>query len=432
MDLKNDIENALHRDPRFSLRYVDKTFWILFAFLIATALIALFSASSTKVYQSASNIGPVAHQALFIFIGVLFAAVIQFLPTWVIRLFGYGGWVVFLLMLYVMLLPHNPFVVTINGAGRWFKILGIAFQPSEFAKIGLMIVVADQLARAEDDESMKKAFFRTLFITLVTIFPILVGNLSTAILMAMVVFLVWIIAGVKFKYLALVFVCATAFFVLGYLFVDYTYVKPKRTPPALFARATLWVKRINDTVDERKQKRADEASGTVTFKITDDNYQRSIAKVAVARGGVSPFGVLPGNSRERDYLPLAYADYIFAIIVEETGFMGALGLIFLYMAILFRACFVSSRFGNMHAMLLTMGLALMLTCQALISMFVAVGIGPVTGQPLPMITMGGTSSLATALYFGIMMAVSREQNQISGEQEDVRRESMANMPDIEA
>ena len=167
-----------------------------------------------------------------------------------------------------------------------------------------------------------------------------------------------------------------------------------------------------------------------TFELNDDNYQRSIAKVAIARGGKSPVGVLPGNSKERDFLPLAFADYIFAIIVEESGFIGALALMALYLAILFRACFASSRFADYASMLMVMGLALMITCQALISMMVAVGIGPVTGQPLPLISRGGTSVLITSIYFGIMMSVSREQTMLAARQQATRHASMNDVPKI--
>ena len=140
--------------------------------------------------------------------------------------------------------------------------------------------------------------------------------------------------------------------------------------------------------------------------LNDDNYQRTIAKVAIARGGVSPVGVLPGNSQERNFLPQAFSDYIFAIIVEESGLVGATFLILLYLAILFRSCLISSKYADYAAMLMVMGLALMLTCQALVSMMVSVGIGPVTGQPLPMISRGGTSALVTSLYFGIIIEIS--------------------------
>ena len=167
-----------------------------------------------------------------------------------------------------------------------------------------------------------------------------------------------------------------------------------------------------------------------TVVVTDENYQRSMAKVAIARGGKSPFGVLPGNSQERDYLPLAYADYIFAIIVEETGAVGAIMLIFLYMAILFRACWTSSRYEDYAAIFMVMGLALMLTGQALVSMMVAVGIGPVTGQPLPLFSRGGTSVIITSLYFGIMMAVSREQAERRGVEAQAEEESWQDVPEI--
>lgn len=192
----------------------------------------------------------------------------------------------------------------------------------------------------------------------------------------------------------------------------------------LLGRAITWVGRINDMREENKTPDAE-------FRITDDNYQSSHAKIAVARGGKSPFGVLPGNSIQRDVLPQAYADYIFAIIVEEWGIIGALGLILLYLAILFRACMKSSRYANYSAMLMVMGLALMLTCQALMSMMVSVGIIPVTGQPLPMISRGGTSALITSIYFGIIMSVSREQTELGTRQQEAINQSLDDVPDIE-
>ena len=142
-------------------------------------------------------------------------------------------------------------------------------------------------------------------------------------------------------------------------------------------------------------------------------------------------GVLPGNSTERDFLPQAFADYIFAIIVEESGLIGAALLMMLYLAILFRSCIISSRYSDYSAMLMVMGLALMLTCQALLSMMVSVGIGPVTGQPLPLISRGGTSVLVTCLYFGIIMCVSREQKELHERQMSSIAASEEDVPDIQ-
>ena len=140
---------------------------------------------------------------------------------------------------------------------------------------------------------------------------------------------------------------------------------------------------------------------------------------------------MPGNSIQRDVLPQAYADYIFAIIVEEWGIVGAIGLILIYLAILFRACLKSSRYADFSAMLMVMGLALMITCQALVSMMVSVGIGPVTGQPLPMISRGGTSALITSIYFGIIMSVSREQTELGARQQEAINQSLDDVPDIQ-
>jgi len=346
------------------------------------------------------------------------------LPTWMIRLGGYGIWGFSLLCLLVMLVPNNPFVVTLNGAGRWFNLFGIQFQPSESAKLGLIIVVADQLSRIRNDEDIKKRFFWTLGLTIATCFPIMTGNMSTAILLAGIVFLMWFLAHIPWRYLTITAASAVVLAVLFYFVVEFAFVRPERPMHAPFDRAKTQVGRIDDLIKERKQPAAE-------FELNDDNRQRSIAKVAIWRGGKSPIGVLPGNSRERDVLPLAFADYIFAIIVEETGVLGACLLIFLYLAILFRACFASSKYDDYVSMLMTMGLALMITCQAFVSMAVAVGLGPVTGQPLPMISKGGTSVIITSLYFGIMMGVAREQNQYRAQLDNSAKESREDAPIVD-
>ena len=209
----------------------------------------------------------------------------------------------------------------------------------------------------------------------------------------------------------------------GAAWSEKVYIETHREVTGVMKRATTWVGRIDDMIAEWKTSDAE-------FKLTDDNYQRTISKVAIARGGVSPVGVLPGNSQERDFLPQAFADYIFAIIVEESGIVGAIFLMLLYLAILFRSCLSSSKYADYAAMLMVMGLALMITCQALVSMMVAVGIGPVTGQPLPMISRGGTSVLITSLYFGIIMCVAREQNELHDRQQMVTNESEEDVPEI--
>ena len=409
---------------RFDLTYVDKTYWVLYIALAVVAVIALFSAGSTLVYERHSILGPVASQMFFLCAGIVVAFFLQFVPSRYIRMGGYFFLGISLLCLWSMLIPGNPLVATINGASRWIRIGGFTFQPSELAKLSLIIVVADLLSRIRTEEDKRKYFYWTLGLTAATALPIMTGNLSTAILLGGIVLILWFLARIPWKYILSTIGIAIVLLVAGYAIVEFGFVRSGKTiERGPFKRAITWVNRVDDIF-------AEHADDSAEFKLTDDNYQRSIAKVAVARGGRSPFGVLPGNSQERDYLPQAFADYIFAIIVEESGVFGALVLIFLYMAVLFRACQTSSRFGDYAALLMVMGLALMLTCQALVSMMVAVGLGPVTGQPLPLISRGGTSALITSAYFGIIMSVSREQRELSERQNITTKESLEDVPEI--
>ncbi len=406
---------------KLNFKNTDKTFWVLFMLLIGVAIIALFSASSTLVYSNHSVLGPIGQQMIYIFLGIAAAYGIQFVPTYWVRFFGYILLGISALLVYTTLIPGNPLVVTINGAARWIRIAGITFQPSELAKLSLIIVVADQLARIRSEADKRKYFYRTLGITAAVTLPIMLSNLSTAILIAMIVFFLWILARIPWKYTMSVAGIAILALVLGYIIVEFAFVRQGRELGGPFKRATTWVSRVDGNGG---------SEATSKYQLTDKNYQEYYASIAIARGGKSPVGVLPGNSKERDYLPLAFADYIFAIIVEESGVIGAGFLIFLYLAILFRACYVSSRYTDMPAMMMTMGLALMLTCQALISMLVAVGLGPVTGQPLPLISRGGTSVLITSFYFGIMMAVSKEQLELSRRVNETKKESIDEVPEI--
>ena len=404
---------------KLNLSNIDRTFWGLYIALIVVAVIALFSASSTLVYMHNSALGPIGQQMFFIVLGLLAAFGIQYIPSQWVRLGGYLLLAVSTLLVYSTMIPHNQLVVTINGASRWVRIAGITFQPSELAKLSLIIVVADQLARIKTEEDKKKYFFRTLIIAGVVMLPVMASNLSTAVLIGLIVFCLWILARIPWKYTLSVVGIAVLVLGLGYSIVEFGYVRPHREMHGPFKRAVTWVARIDRHFAD---------DGTSKYTLTDDNIQEVYASVAIARGGTSPIGVLPGNSKERDYLPLAFADYIFAIIVEESGVFGAAFLIFLYLAILFRACNVSSRYSDMPAMLMTMGLALMITCQALISMLVAVGLGPVTGQPLPLVSRGGTSVLITSIYFGIMMGVSREQLVLRDRVNESKADSEGDVP----
>lgn len=403
------------------LKYVDRVYWVIFALLIAVAVLALFSASSTLAFAGENTLSPIFDQAIFLVGGILLAFVIQFIPSHYIRWAGYIGLGLSILFL---LLTYTGLGVRINGATRWLNIGGIVFQPSELAKITLIIVVSDLLSRIKKDEDHKFYFKRVMIITGVVCVLILFNNLSTTLLLGGIVFILFFLARVKIKYWGTVLLIAIGSLFVGYLFVKHVYVVPgKQIESKILGRAVTWVNRVDNMIDEWN------APAEQKFSLEDD-YQRTLAKVAIAHGGATPLGVLPGNSTERDFLPQAFADYIFAIIVEESGLIGAALLMMLYLAILFRSCIISSRYSDYSAMLMVMGLALMLTCQALLSMMVSVGIGPVTGQPLPLISRGGTSVLVTCLYFGIIMCVSREQKELRERRQINISEGEKNVPKI--
>lgn len=408
-------------------KYIDKTFWIIFGILVVASVISLFSASSTLVRgateKGLSTYQPIISHVFFLTVGAALAYIIQFLPSWFIR---FGGYVALAFSVVCLLLIAAGLGVSANDAARWLRIGPIQFQPSELAKLSLIIVVADLLSRIKTEADKKKYFWISLGITGVVCGLIVTSNLSTVILIGGVVLVLMALARIPWRWLMAVVAVLLVCLVAGYFYVENRYIKTDTPMTGVFKRAETWVGRIDSKVEELQQG----DTGGKTVVITSDNLQATMARIAVARGGLSPMGVFPGNSVMRNKLPLAYADYIFAIIVEETGIVGAIFLCFLYLSILFRACLATSRYANYAAMLMVMGLAIMLTTQAFISMAVAVGLGPVTGQPLPLISRGGTSVLITCIYFGIMMSVSREQNRLKDQERRAKEESRGMVPEI--
>ena len=274
------------------------------------------------------------------------------------------------------------------------------------------------ISRIHDEESEKIFFKYIIGICLIACALIVTANLSTAILLFGVVFIMMFVGHISFKRILPPILILLLCGVLGFFAVK---AIPQEKMPDMLGRAYTWVARIDRFV---------EGSNTENkYVITDDNLQEQHGKMAVARGGF--FGVLPGNSVERDYLPLAYADYIYAIIIEETGLIGGLFVILLYLIMLFHAGKIAQKCEGTFSALLVIGLSLMIVIQAFISMSVSVGLGPVTGQPLPLISRGGTSILITSLYFGIILGITRKYRKEEAKQEEVKNESAQDIPTID-
>lgn len=419
------IKQLFQKEQR---QHYDKVFWVIMIFLVLASMLAMYSAGSQLAHKAIahgiSHLSPFYSHIVFLLAGLAIAFFVQQVPSKYIRICSYlllGFSIVCLILIFV-----PGFGVEINGAKRWLR-LGITFQPSELAKLSLIVVEADLLSRMDGKapEQRRKLFLWALGLAGVVCLLIMINNLSTALMLAGVIFILMFLARVDWKVLVGMIGIAAIVLMGSYLFVEKVYVKPGKHMTGVFRRAETWVHRVDEMIDDwGKEKVEDEG-------INDYNRQEKYAKLAVARAYKRmPLGVGPGNSLERDYLPLAYADYIFAIIVEEWGLVGAAFLIFLYLVILFRACSSSNRFEDNAAMLMVMGLGLMLTLQAFISMAVAVGIGPVTGQALPMMSRGGSGIILCSICFGIMMAVSREQNILKAQSDKAIKESREEEPEL--
>lgn len=388
----------------------DKTIWCIFIALSIISLLEVFSASSTIVYRQHNHWSPILRHAVFLIIGFGGVMFLQRVPT------RYFSTLLVLLPISWILLIMTMFMGTdVNGAQRWLGFGAFTIQPSELAKLALVVFVSFFLSKQKNDN--KSLVFKILMAGILTTCALIVTeNLSTAFLLFAVCYLMMFIGQVDLKKLGLIaLVCIGSLLLL----VGTLKVIPEKTMENYLPdRFATWKARV-----DRHSNVDIESTDTIAgkpYKITDDNYQISHAKIAIANGKIIG---LPGSGVERDFLPQAYSDFIFAIILEEMGLLGGLFTMMLYVALMIRAGVLASKIQKLFPRYLLLGSALIITVQALANMAVAVNLIPVTGQPLPLISRGGTSTIITCIYFGIMLACS---NAKEDEHQDVD-ESLANV-----
>ncbi len=370
----------------------DTILWVVFLILCGISVIEMYSASSTLAYKATNHAAPVLRHLMFLAFGIVIAFVVHMVPYRWIRIISYFGLILStILLVFVLFKGHSE-----NDAARWLVIGGIQFQPSELAKLSVIIVAADLISRIRDNSKEEWIYFRNTILMLIVICGlILLENFSTAAILFIVVFIMMYIGRISFKYLG-----SLGGLLIVLLLVGYGAVKtiPEKSMPKVFKRAYTWVARI--------ERHSDKEAKENKYIVTDKNRQEIYGQIAIARGGV--LGVGPGNSVERDYLPQAYSDFIFSIIVEEMGMIGGVLVIILYLIMLFRAGRITMKCGSVFPAILVMGLSLMIVLQTFINMSVATSLIPVTGQPLPLISRGGTSILITCIYFGIILGITRQ------------------------
>ncbi len=361
----------------------DKVIWMVAFLLTIVSLLVVYSATGSLAYKlkGGNTTYYFLKQFMFLGVGFMIMYITHLLPYRIFSKFAQ-------LLLFIsipLLLVTLLFGANLNDASRWLVIPGLGFtiQTSDLAKLALIMYVARTLAQKQDQiKELKETFIPLIARIGLVCMLILPANFSTAALLGLTCTVLLFIGRISLKHLAMVFG-------LGVVAFGLFLVIAAKTP--LGNRIGTWKHRIENFVDGH-------GNGGV-------GYQVEQGKIAIATGGI--LGKGPGNSTQRNYLPHPYSDFIYAIIIEEYGIVGGIFVLFLYLFLLFRAGVIVRKSKRTFPAFLAIGLTLLLVFQALVNMAVAVHLFPVTGQPLPMVSMGGSSLIFTSVALGIILSVSR-------------------------
>ena len=359
----------------------DPVIWAVIFLLSVFSLLAVYSSTGSLAYkyQGGNTSYYILKHATILAMGIVITYITHLIP------YKYFSRISQLLLVIAipLLLVTLIYGVTRNQAARWLSVPGLSltFQTSDIAKLAMVMYIARILARKQDNIKDFKEAFRPIVIPLVVVcLLVLPANLSTAMLIFATAFILMFIGRINLKYL---------FGMIGIIVILIGSFVAIALSNNWEGRIGTWKNRIENYV----------SSGV------EENYQVSQAKIAIVSGGL--VNLRPGKSVQRNFLPHPYSDFIYAIIIEEYGLAGGAILMALYLYLLFRAAVLVRKSSRTFPAFLAIGLAVMITFQALINMAVVVNLLPVTGQPLPMISMGGSSLLFTCVAFGIILSVSR-------------------------
>ena len=369
----------------------DRTLWVVLIFLSLVSLVIVYSATGKLAYREAdgNTVYYLVRQIVFILTGFgIMLFLVNIVP--VVVYFKISP-VLIGITIFALILAFVQYKMTGNPSKETSRSLDLgilSFQPSELAKISLIMFASRMLSKSQkSEEELTKAFWWVIGVSGTVCFLIFLSNISTAAIIFLSIMVLMLIARVQIKLISMVAGAGVLMAVLLFFTADFM--------PASFGRVHTFKERI---VDFTKGD-ASAAVGTT---------QADYAKLAVFEGGM--FGKGPGNSEVSNYMEAGYNDFIYAIFIEEYGFVGGVFLALLYLILLFRGVSIVRRCDRTFPAFMVAGLIVLMVFQAFINMAVSVGAAPVTGQPLPWVSMGGSSMLFTAASFGIILAVS-SQNQ---------------------
>lgn len=398
----------------------DKGVWMIYFFLCMISLVEVYSASSRLTFEGGRHWGPMVSQAGFLLLGLVIILVVHRIPCKWFMLFPFV-----LLPLSVCLLLYTAVLgggSNINETHRWVNLGFVSFQPSELAKAALLMTAAVVLAKTqterEDYVRGKKrkvvgaikgrrylAFAIVGGAALVVCGLIFMDNVSTALMLFMVVVIMMFLGHVPTDLMLkglFLFAGIGAFMVMVAIVVPENVLNEVSVTKRLVT-VKHRVGRMLGADDEQAQDHAPKTD--VQIRLNDKNSQSTYAAIAIANSDV--IGLGPGNSIQRDFLQHAESDFIYAIIIEEMGIPGAAFVAFLYLVLLIRVGRIAQKSTSFFPAYLVLGFGIMMVLQAFVNMSVAVGLVPVTGQTLPLISKGGTSILITSFYIGVILSVSR-------------------------
>jgi cell division protein FtsW len=403
------LKNTFNANHLINKTKGDKVIWALVILLALVSLLAVYSATGSLAYKNYKGNTEVYlfKQVAFILAGIM---VIYFAHLVNYTFYSRAAKIAFLIS--IPLLFYTLFFgVRMNEGSRWIRLpfINMTMQTSDFARLALFMYLARLMSKKQEViKDFKKGFLP--LITPVAIVCILIApaNLSTAILLGASCMLLLFIGRVSTRHMLMtlgvalipiLFLVSAAVIRHGKESKEEVAITAKKTSSALFARVDTWIGRIESFIYG-----SDLAD--------NDAYQVNQAKIAVSKGGF--LGVGPGNSTTRDYLPQAYNDFIYAIIIEEYGLMGGAFIMFIYLVFLYRCIRIYKRCPFAFGAFLALGLSFTLALQAIANMAVTVNLFPVTGVTLPLVSMGGTSFIFTCLAVGIILSVSRNVEQLEG------------------
>lgn len=374
----------------------DRVIWVIVMLLAVSSLLAVYSATGTYANSryGGNNTYVLLRHAATLSLGLLCAYFAHLLKySYYSRIFQLALWASVPLLIYTLF-----FGADINQAQRVVHIFGVSFQSSDFAKIALIGYIARELTKRKNIiKDFKNAFVPIMLPILIVVGLIFPENFSTAAILFACCILILFVGGINLKYLSM-------FFGIGLLALSIYVLVMFQFPEEQRGRLTTWIDRIEDFAGSNNT----DDSGTVNYD--EEDYQKVHSKIAIAGGGI--FGKTPGKSTQRNILPHPYSDFIYSIILEEYGLAGGVFVLLLYLILLYRVIAILVKMPQSFGGYLAFGLGLMIVMQALVNMGVAVGALPVTGQPLPMISMGGTSMMFTGIALGVILSVSKEVNKI--------------------